>query len=376
MIRATLAIMVAFCVRVCPESIAQEIGASDVRSWIEQEIATAKAEITLGDVVFRYRLRLLPTLDDASLESLRSRVEGRPDHPERQTLAREEDARDPEGGSVIELVYPEEGRFRLSSTRPDGGYTDIARSREGIAWLLSAGVVTLTDPRIEAQRFDYGSQELDAIRRLDDAIYGGLRPSEGAAVRIGEISYEPSIDRWLAEISFDDDTLLYRLRWDAELGRAFVESWSAPDDPSTPVFDESVTSTFEDWRFEPSLDRHVSRRVTLRFGAGYGDSMSILEIERLSSGDLNARLRVPEMGGDDVIRGTISPAQFNDYRPGRLFEARYDAEGGELERRLVTPQGEVREARSSLRALGIGAAVIVGLALIAWRAAAGRRPVV
>jgi hypothetical protein len=294
---------------------AQQPTLEQVRAWIDRESALLQAWSANPpkpvEVVFEVAIG--PEMDAATVAELKALAAEKPGLGLETQIARAE-RRLKDGPDVVRLtwVYAGPERHRNSTTAPEGsGVSSVDIARDGQqGWMLNAGNLNLhTDPKGVFPMRAPGSG-MQALRRV---AFGGLvdpeRRSELVEVGPGEegrtvLKFKPVKGESSTEVIG---------RWDASRQEFAVERVvsTAPNPFSRRA--ATTTQTFGAWRVEPALNNALITESisTDPTQASPAPGVKVISVKTLTDDELAARLRAPQDGQTDPIRGPVRVEQTN-----------------------------------------------------------------
>jgi hypothetical protein len=311
------------CALLCRAAPADE--ASDVRAWLEAEFERSRAHITLGDVRLDFRRVWPPLLSDAELEAMERRVEGRPDHPDRRVLEEERRRRAGEAYEDFSVWYPSEGVFRINKTMPTRetlGYTDQASTPEGSSWSMTPAQLNVVTKGQAPPGYDYAGSESTVAHFVSMFRFGGVRKAPGVEIEIEDVQRSGG-ESYTAEVRFETEwgatRFRYDLRWDDGLARGFVTERILVGAESEDFADQIGSGArYRDWRMDPTLGEFLAGRIErLSAGGSLEEVLTLSGAEQEPPGFVERVTAVPDVRGDDPIRGGVTVTSVYDHRKGK-----------------------------------------------------------
>ncbi len=331
---------------------AQSPTQEQVQAWFVAELAAAEAFPNFGDHAMHWIVEVHFVPLPAELERLRSEVAGKPEHPDRQSLADYE--RRLKGQPTLRrktLWARAQDNWRHNSDveDPRGVPWDIALTpRSG--WHLSTESLQIGDAREGfSKQFDPTSyvrgfwpeagQLLDGGLTLGNSFFGNLRVEDVGVEGNRWVAHTRRYTQKGAGSYFVD----YEGVWDGAAERGFVTRMTQfADNPERSVIERRETAG---WEHEPTLNRWVARRAELYGRDGRLDRVLRFDgVTPGSKGRFEEVTRIPRHDRDDPVRGKLSFTRIMDYGKGTIEEL------GETERVVAQmPPGLVgnKVARSS-----------------------------
>lgn len=362
---ATIAMLVAHPTR-------QPEGSGDlaarVQTWVDEEWERSQRLPELPGASLRWRIedRYVPTASE--LEAIRREVANRPDHPDRELLARSE-RRLANGPDICryELWLREPDAWRVCKDLP-GGFWDTTLAG-GSAWMLSTKALSLGDP-VEDKRSGgaYVSERSGFSTDVSCLItggfgLGGVKGAERSACELNGDRWEFTATTPASTKGSEPRIVRFVGHWDGEVGRWFtILAEVVGDSPPT----QRSRWEFQDWQWNEPHQRYVAG--TVRFVSKQLDRLIVFEGSRPEpDGGFDALTRVPEEGGVDVLRGEVRPPIIQDRRSGLTRTRQPD--GSWTETRMERSGGETDRAGSAWRWVGLGALlVLAAIGAVLWRA--------
>lgn len=258
--------------------------------------------------------------DSATLEELRSRVQGKPEHPERRQLERLEKQLELDGFLWrYRIWYQDDEHWRVSSDTDDPDvpiqFHDAAQSGPSDSWMWAQGSLTLYD----AGHLPEGQSSSTLLLHLQQFV----RCFVDVSIRVARPPVSPTTSRldgttWLATAESDDRSRVINYQGSlSPSGTAIelllVEHKNHPN----PKF-QGMATFYSDWAYDEALHRripHVIKRVS-----GDGRLEDVCEygvVRPLHGGEIEEVTRTPDaIAGTDAIRDATLIEEIIDRRPG------------------------------------------------------------
>ncbi len=338
-------------------------------AWEEAEDVSALA----GNVVLYETQGHMGLLPPAELAALKRAVEGRPDHPDHRKIALAERRRD-KGPDITLRKYwvgrKDQWRYCQSPTYTESlERVDWAGTSKHM-WRLNDHALSVFAPGGEIPPGeDPRAPQQTGLRNVRQLVFGGLNSGQRVNLRPSELSRRG--DLWVATAIADNETVKeYVIRWDAALGRGFIESSTTVDSAERLKHVRGYRDEFSEWQMDERLGRWVAARVDQFNPAGVHMRSIVLDrIDPVSAADMKQLVKVPTIEGEDPDRGAMTITRLYDYRPNKMEVTRTAPDGTE------TVQGLPGAAqRSRLRILGmvsLAGLVLLFVVLRARRAGVG-----
>lgn len=342
---------------------------AELRRWLEQEINDAAVHPFPAGISLEFDEVFHGRLTSEELTTLKQQVRGKPDHPAQQQI-KETERRLADGPDVRRWIVwmGDDHHWRINQTmvRWDlpGSYVDHAWNGD-LIWQLSGDALVMVSADAAPSGRDFASFRDSAQRHIDALLRGGLgfRADASTGPTISNVSVEGA--DWSATLegvtrNGSRVALEFQGRWNASLGRGFVELQRLIDSPVAEAIGESAR--FLSWQAVGESDLWIAGRVEYRVASGTLDqALEFREAEPYDEGRLDELTRLPSPTGDDAIRGPLTIRTVSDYRPGRLVEHTYEDAVPVGSRSLRTVSQEAEDYRR----LGWIAAVLLGCFLAA-----------
>jgi len=351
--------------------------------WLEERIE-ACVEWTIPEGVrVSYSLIWPVEYTRAELREMQRRVEGKPDHPLREEIAKAEAAFE-HGPTESRKVFwsGPGGRFRLNSTEVGGPLASVPQiaalggfwvdmgGRADVAWSLTPVQIRIADGRGAAPSSDFASSRGQALNAVKSLRFEGLDwlahiRREVEDVRVGAADG----DGWApfaATVRIRGDTL-YEVRgaWSAGSTRGVVNGLECVDCGSNPEWIGS-RRTIAERRTGTLIGDVASRIVTFKPDGSPRKTLRFDDAQRFDPSDLEALTRVPDPLGEDPVRGEIMATSVDDTRTGEVWAVERAEDGTEALRRTRGPM-RAEGGRATLTYVGWGAASVVVALLIGLR---------
>lgn len=295
---------------------------AEVQAWFDSEWDAAKSLPELGDASIGWRLDLVYIPPRSELERLRREVPGKPDHPEKHLLqAYEERLRGKPTSMPRRLWSHGPGQWRWNTDLPTGEFIDTVVMPKQ-AWSQSSAAIAIVDPR-DGYPMGVGwpRQENTFWPELAHLLFGGLSVAGLPGVHPRPVALDG--ESWRVEVILGDTenasqsvALEYQGRWDAGVGRGFVERLEVVAngfDPSS----VGETTLYHDWEWNREIGRWVARQVEFFKPGGRADRVLVFEAASLGApGEFDRVTALPGESTPDPVRGSIDYAQITDYRKG------------------------------------------------------------
>jgi len=289
-----------------------------VQRWLDAAWDEAQQLEAIDGFSIRWRIEDRYVPPPSELSAMKADLEDKPDHRDRWKL----DVylrRSREGPDIqrYELWIRGWNAWRINMTMADGNWWDKTWAPRR-AWSLTPRALVISDPRLGTSATEPIVTNRSAFMpQLTLLLHGGL----GLARTMGlteRAPVEASDEDW----SFTAETggpvppeermrVRFSGRWDASLGRGFVEDVRVVQSPSN----ARSRWRIEGWALDEAIGRHVASRV--HYTAPGFDRLIIYEGSQADPpGGFAALTALPEPGGSDVIRGEIDPPAVQDLRSG------------------------------------------------------------
>lgn len=344
----------ALCILVVPANGQGELTEEKLLAWFEAERAKAVEPAPLGHLRIDYEAREHATINAATLVRWKREAEPHPEHPHRSRIPIEERrlryGPDKRAGSIW-LLRDDAWRISSEPVEPRPGvaiYGDRGQHGDQHWRLYEDSVVLETSESQSAKGIVSGMKTFVSM-----FLYGGL--NKGATGRIENIDIRG--DRWTIEAASERGWgWTYEGNWDSEVDRGFVRRLEERPSSglSTRVWD------FKEYRHESHLGTWIATAVDKTVSSKEQRALTeyvVVAIEPVPSDEMRAVLRVPAVGREDAIRGTVR-GQEQDVAAGEIRQ--FNSDGRIVSREPILP---VRtKATGSLQFLGVLAAItIVGI---------------
>lgn len=294
------------------------IAASDTtpqRAWFDAEIAASERIPDLAGWSIAYVEKIYPNLTHEEAEALRSQIANKPDHPriaDLETYDQYVESREPYS-IHLRLFSGGEGRWRWCLSYPDS-YWDTAICPQG-AWLLTAKsirVFTPDDPASHAAKKRLSM----LIPQISRFLHGGLGIAKTSNLQFARFE-SLSNGRWraigtLADKPSTSYAHVFEGRWDQALGRGFVEVATVYHNGYPgPIVERE---RYSDWKYSDDTERWIAHRIERHDHRGMLGRT--FEVESIAANPLPLEqlIAVPEMNGNDAIRGPLKVAEVADLR--------------------------------------------------------------
>ncbi|MCW5765746.1 MAG: hypothetical protein KIT68_07205 [Phycisphaeraceae bacterium] len=227
-----------------------------LRAWFDRRLQIAADGVPTSGFRFQWRLENLEVPTEAQLNALRQAVQGRPDHPERQTLATYE-WRQKNTQYTDKVLWNLDGVFRFNETFhwPSKSQFADRATHPSATWLLTEGQITLVDADGPVEPgYDYRASVTRVhMRELRYFFTGGLYAPAGAD-RSGALRL--SGDRWSCRFESTDASGVRRVveasgAWHADAGHGTVDRADMRAATGDKVERQLIHA--KDWRIEPAL---------------------------------------------------------------------------------------------------------------------------
>lgn len=290
---------------------------TQVRQWLEHEWHKASAGTMPEGVELSFRHIQLEVPPEKELAALREAVRGRPDHPQRPDLEAFE-RRLASGGDVThyQLAYADSGLWRVSRSleyEPEMPFWDTAL-RDGLVWGLTEQQFTVVeaDRESEANR-SYAKRGIETVRSawgrfaFGNFAFGWFASSTPELVR-------SEGTRWAARAINEAGVICeWRGRWDEELERGFVESAEFIGRTEGTLTSGSEW-TFQDWRYWEDAGVWLAGRVERTSDQRPYAAFEVLGVSPSTRDAVAELAAMPDLAGEDPLRGKILVSRVNDYR--------------------------------------------------------------
>ncbi|MDQ7012305.1 MAG: hypothetical protein Q9O74_00240 [Planctomycetota bacterium] len=300
---------------------AQSVDRETVEAWLRAEWANAADAQLPPDIVLEYVVDVVEVPTAAEIRALRAEVRNRPDHPMRQDLEIYERrlAHGPDR-TVHKVWYSSEDQWRLSQsleyTGDEGGYWDTARSG-ALVWGMSKQQLTLVDAEHEAEvKRRFAERGTEVIRSVWNSLvfgnfaFGWFQESTPTLISIQN-------DVWIAQAVNSGGVIgEWRGRWDSAAGRGFVTSVAfigkTNGEPSS-----ASEWYFEDWSYNRDVGVWIAARAAKQLDHRPMKSTRYLGAERVSDEVVRRAISIPDIAGEDPVRGVVTISKVSDLRTGR-----------------------------------------------------------
>ncbi len=254
-----------------------------------------------------------PTLSKADLEAMASRIEGRPDHPERQILETERRRRR-EGPDVNtnRVWYDGPGLLRYSRTNSWRDlYLDVALTPKA-HWSLIPSQLTVMSAKNPTPKRDLTTSAREFQRMLRQFVWAGYGSG------LVPISAEETSNSWLGRAGKPEfSTLEWKGAYSQEAGRVLPSSEVILDASERFTHNIGNTTTFEGWSFLPELGSWAASRIEERNRDGKLLRVwEIAEVRPLKPKEFASVSAIPSLAEEDPIRGVLTFKTIMDFRPG------------------------------------------------------------
>jgi hypothetical protein len=301
------------------------------------------------------------------LNEIRQIVKDKPEHPLRSELREGELRRANPAPMVTEMtVYALDGQWRVCYGAPTSKtYMDLAWGNSA-AFEISNQRLLVTAPSPSAKKADYfGQIKSDFTHRLVAILTVEVGESTD---RFGGKLPELAGTRWAFNhrrpLESGDGTITFQISggWDPATNTGTIESFRSVID-RTDGSQRVWLAKAESFRYEPSIDLQLPRKVTRFHEDGRPDTIyELISIRKTSPEEMAKVLEVPSPNGTDAIRGKLQFAQIEDYR---------DSIAVPVAAGMPAPPNAAKK-ESSLRWLGWAAAGGLLVALVALRLRRGQ----
>jgi hypothetical protein len=306
-----------------------------------------------------------PALSESDLRAMAARVEGRPDHPEREVLENERRRR----GSGPDIVRyeawiggPASVRFNRTDTwRPF--FVDVGIDGR-TQWSLTSTHLAIVDSRAAPSMRDFGVFADDVQRMLRQLVWCGFgsRVKPQGATAHGD---HATLVAGAADLS----DVEWRGRLDKSTGRFLADESRVVASSIAP--DRVGASTrFGDWVYSAALGEWISQRVESRDPEGrLVKALELTELRPLDEQELASVLAIPDVSEPDPVRGEPTFTTIMDHRPG-IAKASVVQDGAVVgERPLGEPAGGLNRSTRTLTWIAAGVIVATLVVLRLRRAA-------
>lgn len=341
----------------------------DLRAWFDRRLQIAAEGAPTSGFRFQWRLEHLEVPTEAQLNALRQAVQGRPEHPERQTLATYE-WRQKNTQYTDKVLWSLDGVFRFNESfhwLSKSQFADIA-THPSATWLLTEGQITLVDADGPVEPgYDYRASVTRVhMRELRYFFTGGLYAPAGAD-RSGALRL--SGDRWSCRFESTDASGVRRVveasgAWHADAGHGTVDRADMRAVTGDKVERQLIHA--KDWRIEPALGEVVAHEVLVSSPDGRPLRRYLLAgVEPVTAADMARLTAIPALGGSDPIRGELAARGLSDMRrDGGVYHRRMP--DGQVQT-MPTVDQSIKQYDRWLSALGIGLLVLVLALVVLWR---------
>jgi hypothetical protein len=335
----------------------------DFKAWWERITAGGADGPNWDGISLKYRVEFVYLPPAKELESLRARVAGKPEHPERPKLESYE--RYIATGKAPATQYQiwrmgQEWRCAKSWDRPERPYWDFGWSREG-AWELLPQTLIVSPPDATAHSHasKVASVASGVTHNASLFLSGGL--ISAGSLQIPIVVRMQSAGRWSAEGTRKDDRIEARLRaqgtWMGN-GRGTVERCILETRPQGAEAWQVGTYISEGWKDHDDVGIRLASVVTLYNNDNAPEQRYVLlGVEEFTSDQFRSIVRVPELNKPDPVRGALTFRTVRDTRP----DATSLWEGQGLEPTIAQVDRDSREWRWR-----IGGWVLAGILTVAF----------
>jgi hypothetical protein len=313
--RAAIGLVIGTAMHLSPRvAVAQ---ASNAEAWFLREWNAAPKDLAFPGVRLSFCEEWPCDLSAADVARLRFEAQGKPDHPNWDSIRTfERVQRQGADADCFDLWVEGPGRWRFNRSlnyQEPGYFNDIA-SVEGVAWSLTPTQLTIVDPRAPAVT----SPNLLVwgrvfSRNLGLLMYGGLSLRHSLELRVQRF-HETAGGSWevLAE-GPSGVSAIFKGTWDVQTGEGAVRTLHIANCAQTPQIEGEYA--FEDARYDNVLHRRVAGAVTHRQNRAVVRTLRFVGASS-DSQPFSALVRLPDVSGQDPVRGRITVRSVYDHRPG------------------------------------------------------------
>lgn len=259
----------------------------------------------------------------------------------------------------VDVWYTDLENLRFSRTELwHDGYVDVCRT-DAADWSLVPSQLTIADSQHPAPHRDFSSFSGEFKRMLRKLAWGGF----GSA--LSPVSASANADALVVRA---ENPAYSTMEWECDTaGDRLLPTRS--EVLEAPQFPDVVgnTTLYEDWRLDPVLEGWIAGKVVeLAANGGKIREVTLRELRELEAGEFASVVAVPDVSGEDVLRGVPTFRTVLDLRPG--IEKRTMIHGDGQIAEFAIPSDQLGRAPTRwMRRAGWGAAGLIIALLVGIR---------